>query len=455
MELSGLIPAEAINRGPQWLSGTGPEADVVISSRIRLARNLAGRPFPARSTLALRAATLQTIRDQLLSATIPLHASAPLPPAPGQPPGQASGQPSGQPPAAPPGQSALSTPRLAWADVHTMSALDRSLLVERHLMSKEHAKGKGLSGSTLATALVAASAPASSSADSNKRPPEPQTTLPDPRGIAVSLPDETLAVMVNEEDHLRVQVLLSGLSLSQAWTRIDAIDDAIEGVTRVAGGRSRTVLAAGANASGGTSTGGGLQFAYSPRFGYLTACPTNVGCAVRMSVMVHLPALRLTAEIDKVRRACKDMNLALRGFYGEGSETSGDLYQISNQGAFGKPEKSVLYEIEREIVPAIVRYERTARQQLLLTRRRMLEDQVMRALGLLRYARMLTPEEALASLSLVRLGSLLGIVNIPEQSIAQLIVLTQPAHLQRYLGKELDQQRRREARADLVRERMS
>ena len=451
MELSGLIPAEAINRGPQWLSGTGPEADVVISSRIRLARNLAGRPFPARSTLALRAATLQTIRDQLLSAAIPLHATA-TPPAPGQ----LQGQPQGQLPSAPAGQSALSTPRLAWADVHTMSALDRSLLVERHLMSKEHAKGKGLSGSTLATALAAASA--SSSADSKKRPPEPQTTLPDPRGIAVSLPDETLAVMVNEEDHLRVQVLLSGLSLSQAWTRIDAVDDAIEGVTRVAGGRGRTVLAAGTNASasgGAGGGGGGLQFAYSPRFGYLTACPTNVGCAVRMSVMVHLPALRLTAEIDKVRRACKDMNLALRGFYGEGSETSGDLYQISNQGAFGKPEKSVLHEIEREIVPAIVRYERTARQQLLLTRRRMLEDQVMRALGLLRYARMLTPEEALASLSLVRLGSLLGIVDIPEQSIAQLIVLTQPAHLQRYLGKELDQQRRREARADLVRERMS
>jgi protein arginine kinase len=426
MELSGLIPADAINRGPQWLSGTGRDADVVISSRIRLARNLAGRPFPARSTLALRAATLQTIRDHLLSGAIPLADGGA---------------------AAAPGAIAGALPRLAWADVHTMSALDRSLLVERHLMSKEHAKGKGLSGSTLATALAAAAGPAATGAagEAKTRPPESQTSLPDPRGIAVSLPDETLAVMVNEEDHLRVQVLLSGLSLTQAWARIDAVDDAIEGVGGVAAAR-------GVNAA---STAGGLHYAYSPRFGYLTACPTNVGCAVRMSVMVHLPGLRLTAEIEKVRRACKDMNLALRGFYGEGSETSGDLYQISNQGAFGKPEKSVLHEIEREIVPAIVRFERTARQTLLTTRRLMLEDQVMRALGLLRYARMLTPEEALASLSLVRLGSLLGIVDIPEQAVAQLIVLTQPAHLQRYLGKELDQQRRREARADLVRERMS
>ncbi len=435
MELSGLIPTDAINRGPQWLSGTGRDADVVISSRIRLARNLAGRPFPARSTLALRAATLQAIRDHLLSGCI-----VPAPP-PATAPALISAGATGMTVAAPP-------PRLAWADVHTMSALDRSLLVERHLMSKEHAKGKGLSGSTLAAAAAAAAgaaAGAGAGAGAKTRPVDVVHALPDPRGIAVSLPDETLAVMVNEEDHLRMQVLLSGLSLSQAWARIDAVDDALEGTTGMAAGR------------GGTTPvpTGGLHYAYSTRFGYLTACPTNVGCGVRMSVMVHLPGLRLTAEIDKVRRACKDMNLALRGFYGEGSETSGDLYQISNQGAYGKPEKAVLHEIEREIVPAIVRYERAARQSLLSTRRRMLEDQVMRALGLLRYARMLTPEEALASLSLVRLGSLLGIVDIPEQTIAQLIVLTQPAHLQRYLGKELDQQRRREARADLVRERMS
>jgi len=245
--------------------------------------------------------------------------------------------------------------------------------------------------------------------------------------------------MVNEEDHLRIQVLRSGLSLTEAFEQIDRADDQIEGA--VPGGRL-------------AGEGHGLEYAYSGRFGYLTACPTNVGCGARMSVMLHLPALRLLGEIEKVKRAVKDMNLALRGFYGEGSESTGDLYQVSNQSTFGKPERAVLQEIEREVIPEVVRFERDARGLLLSKKKRLLEDQVFRGLGILKNARLITPEEALAQLSLVRLGALVGLVAAPEQVVTQMFLVTQPAHLQRYLGKDLDQQHRREARADLLRERL-
>ncbi len=408
MESVPLISQESVARGAAWLAGTGRDSDVVISSRIRLARNLAGRPFPARSTLLQRAQVVALCRDHLMSGVLD---------APGR--------------------------RMVWADIHAMSPLGRSLLVERHLMSKEHAKGK--------TITLPVGAPAGGT------PTGPEQTIQEPRGLAVTLPDESLSIMVNEEDHLRIQVLLSGLALSEAWKQIDDADDQVEGLgnRRVSGGSDvATADTPPSAAPPAPAADRGLIYAFSPRFGYLTTCPTNVGCGVRMSVMLHLPGLRLTGEIDKVKNATKDMNLALRGFYGEGSESTGDLYQVSNQGAFGKPEREILREIETEIVPEIVRYERDARTTMLERRRRILEDQVFRALGLLRNARMLTPEEALAGLSMVRLGILCGLVPIPEQVVSQLFLLTQPAHLQRLLGVDMDQQRRRAARADLVRERL-
>ena len=169
--------------------------------------------------------------------------------------------------------------------------------------------------------------------------------------------------------------------------------------------------------------------------------------------MLHLPGLKLLGEMDKVRRATRDMSLAVRGYYGEGSEAAGEFFQISNQTTLGKTETAVIEELEREIIPQVVAYERAARRVLLDKRRRLLEDKVFRALGTLRHARLLTPEEAIMLLSDVRLGVLVGLIqDVTHQQVNQLVLLTQPAHLQRALGREMDQGERREARADFVRQ---
>jgi protein arginine kinase len=281
-----------------------------------------------------------------------------------------------------------------------MPVLDRSLLVERHLISKQHSKGKPGSGAG----------------------------TDDPRAVAISIPEERLSIMVNEEDHLRIQGIRSGLALSAAWRDVDAVDDKLES---------------------------GLDYAFSPRFGYLTACPTNVGTGLRMSVMLHLPGLRLTGEIEKVKRAADGMNLAVRGFYGEGSDAVGDLFQLSNQTTLGRTEATILQDLEGQIIPRVVEYERESRRDLLNKRRTVLEDNVWRAWGMLTNARLLTTEESMQALSLVRLGSLLGLLPQADQKLVnQLMLLVQPAHLQRVLGKELDQEQRRFARAMLVRGRL-
>lgn len=351
------LPPEPI---PEWLRGEGQSGDVVLSSRVRLARNLAGLSFSSKATRRERQGLLERCREVIAGANL--------------------------------------APTMSWVDLHACPTLDRTLMVERHLISKQHAKGKAHGGS-----------PASD----------------DPRAVAFSMPDERLAIMINEEDHLRLQVIRCGLSLAQAWEEIDVVDDRLEA---------------------------GLDYAFHPTLGYLTACPTNVGTGVRMSVMLHLPGLRLTGEFDKVKRAAADMSLAVRGFYGEGSDALGDLYQISNQTTLGRSEAQILQELEREILPKVVDYERASRQQLSTKHRLGIEDQVQRALGTLRHARLLATEEAMQLLSLARLGVLLGLApEVPQQAVNRLMLLIQPAHLQRAFGKELDQEQRREARATLVR----
>ncbi|MBY0312812.1 MAG: protein arginine kinase [Phycisphaerales bacterium] len=383
----------AVKRGAGWLRGLGADADVVVSSRIRMARNLAGFPFLARSTRAQREQVLDICRERLMSCGI--------------------------------------SNQMMWVDVHDAPPLDRTLMVERHLISKEHAKGVVPGAGAQKTDKTAEPSEAADVGD----PAVAQTGANEPRGVAISLPDERVSVMVNEEDHLRIQVLVSGLALEEAFAQVSAVDDLIEGPC----GRS----------------GHTLRYAYSPRFGYLTCCPTNVGTGIRVSVMLHLPALKLTGEMDKVRRAARDMSLAVRGYYGEGSEAAGEFYQISNQTTLGKAESVILHEFQQEIIPQVIAYERAARRFMLEKRRRLLEDKIFRALGLLRHARLLSPEEALTLLSDVRLGVVTGLIkDVNEQDVNQLILLTQPAHLQRVLGKEMDQNQRREARADLVRERL-
>lgn len=344
----------------EWLRGEGRCADVVMSSRVRLARNLAAHRFVPQADRAQRGQVLSLCRRAI-------ERVGPM----------------------------------MWVDVHMSAEFDRQLLVERQLMSRQHARGKlagGIGG------------------------PE------EPRGLAVSLPDERMSVMINEEDHLRVQVMRSGLGLADALAAADGMDDALE--------RS-------------------LEFAFSPRFGYLTACPTNVGTGARFSVMLHLPGLKLLGEIDKVRRAAEDMSLAVRGFFGEGSEAVGDLFQISNQTTLGKTEQVLLHEMESEIVPRVIDYERHARRVLVEKRLATSTDRVYRALGTLQSARLMATEEAMELLSLVRLGVLTQILpGADVRAINGLFLFVQQAHLQRLSGKELTQHERRTARATLLRERL-
>lgn len=340
----------------EWLRGTGPNSDIVISSRIRLARNLAGYPFVTRANRRQSVEILSRCKDELSSAQF--------------------------------GDDSV------WVDMSKATELDRLLLVERHLISHQFGKANNDT----------------------------------PRGVAVGN-NETFAVMVNEEDHLRIQVLRSGMQLSEAFEQIDRLDDLLEEH---------------------------LNFAYSPRWGYLTACPTNVGTGIRVSVMLHLPALKLTGEIEKVRRAARDMQLAVRGLFGEGSDAIGDLYQVSNQVTLGRNEHEILSDFENSIVPQIIAYEQQARQALMKHRKAQLDDKIWRAWGTLTHARVLTSDETLGLLSHLRLGVNLGRIDkIDIPAINALFLLTQPAHLQKLSGCELDQGPRREARAKLVRDRLT
>ncbi|MAY75984.1 MAG: ATP--guanido phosphotransferase [Phycisphaerae bacterium] len=348
----------------EWLTGRGPTTDVVMSSRVRLARNLTESSFPVRIGSADATRVLDRVRPSVLAAGL--------------------------------------ADRVMWVELHTSSKLDRDLLVERHLISPQLASGKV--GSRRATPSM-------------------------PRAVAIGLPDERLSIMVNEEDHLRIQLIHSGLDLTGAMVAIDTIDDRLES---------------------------SLDFAYHPRFGYLTSCPTNVGTGARLSVMLHLPALRMTGDLAKVKNATDDLGLALRGFHGEDSEGSGDFFQLSNQTTLGKSEQVLLHEMEQDIVPRVVEYERRSRQLLLDRRHDATTDEVWRAYGVLASARLLTASEAMKLLSRLRLGVLLGIIpGLSEQTVNLLMLLVQPAHLQSVVGSELSQRERRVKRADLVRTRLA
>jgi protein arginine kinase len=336
----------------EWLRGSGPEADVVVSSRIRLARNLAAFPFTNRASAHQKAEIETLLRERIAKLDY--------------------------------------QPSLTYENLANRNAIDRQFLVERQLISRELATSDG------------------------------------PRGVAIA-PAENVSLMVNEEDHLRLQVMRSGLALDEAWQDIDRIDDLLE--QRV-------------------------SYAFHDDFGYLTACPTNVGTGMRSSVMLHLPALVMTKDIEKVFRALQKMNLAVRGLYGEGSRASGDFYQISNQVTLGKSETQILSEI-RAVIPQIITYERQARQTLLRDRRPMLHDSVLRAFGTLCNAIMMTSEETMDLLSRVRLGINLGLLDeISLATVNELFLHTQPAHLQKLMGTTLDGEERNSARARYLRNRL-
>ena len=338
-------------RGGEWLRGGGDRADIVISSRIRLARNLAGFPFLARATDEQKEEIVDRVRVPL--ANLPLETKP------------------------------------YYVNVDDADETLGSFLVERHLISRELQQGRGA------------------------------------RGVAFGS-NEAVSVMVNEEDHIRIQSIRTSLALEDAWRTALSVDQALESE---------------------------LDFAATSRYGYLTACPTNVGTGLRASVMLHLPAMVQMKQIEKLFNAAHRTGLAVRGFYGEGTMASGDLYQISNQVTLGVTEEQVLDGL-REILPTMLDYERKCRDELLTDRRKLqVEDRCHRALALLRSARVLSSDEAMTNLSTVRLGIVTGVLSgVDVKRVNELFVLIQPAHVQKMRGENIDPPARDAVRARFVRE---
>jgi protein arginine kinase len=357
-----------------WFSGSGPLADIVVSSRIRLARNLAGHRFLGSCSDEEKAKILAELKAVLL----PLDLGD----------------------------------EVFYVSVDRASSLNRDLLVERHLISRHLAQAKG------------------------------------PRG-AVIAKHEFFTGMICEEDHLRIQVLKAGCQLAACAEQIDRIDDLIEQK---------------------------VDYAFSSRLGYLTACPTNLGTGIRVSVMLHMPALKMTGQIEKFLNAAKDMNLAVRGLFGEGSEAVSDLYQLSNQMTLGLSEKAIVSQFEQEVIPEVVEYEKEARRQLLTNQVDALDDKISRAMALLQNAHLISSQEALFLLSHLRLGlnmhahmgastpaiqRLCALRNgtdradqhgLSIRTINRLFMLTLPAHLQLNYGQSLDAAHRDALRAKIIRE---
>jgi len=332
-----------------WLRGTGPESNIVISSRIRLARNVDGFNFTNRLTPQKRIELIESINKAT--------------------------------------QNQALFKKNTLFTLENLSALDRQFLLERHLVSAEFSSGK------------------------------------EPRAVSVS-DNEVLSLMILEEDHLRIQVMESGFNLKDCWSLIDNVDSKLEKK---------------------------LPYAFDEKLGYLTACPTNVGTGIRASCMLHLPSLVLTKQIEKVLQALSKLNMATRGLYGEGSQASGNFFQISNQITLGQHEEEIIDSLER-VIRQVVEHEKEARNLLKEKKEERLSDQVWRAVGILKSARVVTSQEAVTFFSLVRLGLDLGIIEgITLKDLNNLFISSQPAHLQKLAKKTLTPKGRDIRRAEMIR----
>jgi protein arginine kinase len=348
MQLSDLL-----NHTSEWLKGTGPNSEIVISSRIRLARNLAGVPFPHWANATQGAELLRLVAEAVSHSDM--------------------------------------LKKTTFFKLEQMDSVDKQFLVERHLMSIEHAQKT-----------------------------EEKALLIDD--------DEMISIMVNEEDHLRIQLMQSGFNLFEAWNIINRIDDQL------------------------SST---LHYAYLPDFGYLTACPTNTGTGMRGSVMLHLPALVMSRQIERVLAAIAKLSFTTRGLYGEGTQASGNFFQISNQVSLGHSENEIIENING-LIRQIIEQEAQAREVLLAKSREVLEDRINRSLGTLKSARIITSQETIELLSMVRLGSDLGMIkDIDRRTINELFITTLPAHLQKLENKKLSSQERDLKRAELIRKKLT
>ncbi len=344
---------ELINKKSPWSRGGGPRSNIVISTRVRLARNIKDHIYFDRANEKQK----KQVLDLVLKAV---------------------------------SKSAFFSDAMMLR-IKDLSEIDRLFMVERHLMSNQHMTDVSHK------ALVAES-------------------------------NEIASIMVNEEVHIRLQVLQPGFDPTEAWRIADGIDSELSKQ---------------------------LSFDYSHKFGFLTSCPTNTGTALRASVMLHLPALVMTGQIENVFEAISRLGLTMRGFYGEGTEAEGDFFQISNQTALGRSENDILDNLEK-IVNKIISREESTRQILFTRQHEELADRVMRSYGTLKGARIITSGETIKLLSAIRLGADLGLIEgLDPVKINEMLSLTQPAHLQKTLGKKLSSSERDMKRADLLRKELS
>lgn len=340
------------NAMSEWMKASGTDSDIVISSRIRLARNLSDFPFPMLSTDSQLEKVIEAVEVAIGDE----------------------------------GFSNIGPLKLIPMD--SLTPLQKRVLVEKHLIS-------------------------------------PNLANQSRKGAVVLNHNESVSILVNEEDHLRIQCLFPGLQLKEAWEFADQIDDLFEKH---------------------------MDLAFDENRGFLTSCPTNVGTGIRASVMMHLPALVMTQQINRILTAISQVGLVVRGLYGEGSEAIGNLFQISNQITLGQSENEIidnLYGVARQIVEQ----ERKARKYLIEQNRLLFEDRLFRSFGILKLARIIESKEAAQRLSDVRLGIDLGLIKgINPNVINELMIMTQPGFLQQYSGQELTATSRDERRARLIRE---
>ncbi|HWP98344.1 MAG TPA: protein arginine kinase [Syntrophomonadaceae bacterium] len=334
----------------------GPNSDIVISSRIRLARNLRKTPFPHLLDRETGMRIMEEIKSAWEGSSLPILKDQEL------------------------------------VNFDRVTALDRQILMEKHLISPHHA----------------------------------QSDVPY-RGVLID-GNGSLCTMINEEDHLRIQCFLPGLQVNQAYERARFTDDQLENR---------------------------LDFAFDSRRGFLTSCPTNVGTGMRASVMLHLPAMTMLGQINAIFNNIGQLGMTVRGLYGEGTEVIGNLFQLSNQITLGQSEEDINNNLST-IAIHIVEQERLMRDKLRAEMHYQLEDSIGRAYGILTNARVMTSNEAIALLSNVRLGVDMGIIrDIKLEALNELVVAIRPAHLQKKVGREMDPFNRDVARAQVIKERFS
>ncbi|MBT2725516.1 protein arginine kinase [Bacillus sp. ISL-75] len=337
-----------------WMSAEGPDSDIVLSSRIRLARNFDDYKFPTLFSHEEAKLIIENMEEILKQSPI-----------------QKFGQ-------------------MELLKVEELQPLQKRVLVEKHLIS-------------------------------------PHLAEDSPYGAVILTENEEVSIMINEEDHIRIQCLYPGLQLSEALDAANEIDDWLES---------------------------NIQYAFDEKHGYLTSCPTNVGTGLRASVMMHLPGLMLTQQINKIIPAIHQLGLVVRGIYGEGSEALGNIFQISNQITLGKSEEDIGRDL-RGVVSQLISQERSAREALRKTSNIQLEDRVFRSLGVLSNSRIIESKEAARCLSDVRLGIDMGYIDkMPKTILNELMILTQPGFLQQYAGGSLRPHERDIRRAALIRERI-